>query len=80
MTDDKYVEVKDGLEKGEQVVLNPRVLLNDKKKSSRESDKIVPTDGPPGGGRGGQGGPPGAGQGGGRGGYPGAGGGGGRKQ
>jgi multidrug resistance efflux pump len=76
MTDDKYVEVKDGLEKGDQVVLNPRVLMNDKKKGSKESEKIVPTDGPPGGGRGG---PPGAGQGGGRGGYPG-GGGGGRKQ
>jgi multidrug efflux pump subunit AcrA (membrane-fusion protein) len=90
MTDDKYVEVKDGLEKGEQVVLNPRVLLNDKKKSSKESEKIVPTDGPrggppgggpPGGGPpgGGRGGTPGAGQGGG--GYPGGGSpGGGRKQ
>ncbi len=63
MTDEKSVEIKSGLHEGDQVVLNPRVLLSDKeKKGAKEDDKIVPVGqgGKPGGkgkGPGGPGGP-----------------------
>jgi HlyD family secretion protein len=51
MTDEKYVEIKSGLDEGEEVILNPRALLSDKeKKGAKEDDKIVPTGGKPGAG------------------------------
>jgi HlyD family secretion protein len=58
MTDEKFVEIKDGVSEGENVILNPRALLSDKeKKGAKEEEKIVPTGNKPGGpGRGGPGG------------------------
>jgi multidrug efflux pump subunit AcrA (membrane-fusion protein) len=66
LTDEKYVEIKGGLKEGEDVILNPRSALSDKeKKATKEDEKIVPTGGKPGagkgrpeGGRGGRGGRP----------------------
>ncbi len=56
LSDEKFIEVKDGLNEGDEVVLNPRGLLSDKEKkgAGKEDDKIVPTGGKPGakGGRG----------------------------
>jgi multidrug efflux pump subunit AcrA (membrane-fusion protein) len=45
MTDEKYVEIKGGnLKEGEEIVLNPKVLLSDKeKKGVKEDEKIMPT-------------------------------------
>jgi HlyD family secretion protein len=43
LNDEKLVEIKDGLQEGEDVVLNPRALLSDKeKKATKEDDKINP--------------------------------------
>ena len=43
MTDERYVEVKNGVNKDEEVVLNPRVLLSDKeKKVATEDEKAAP--------------------------------------
>jgi multidrug efflux pump subunit AcrA (membrane-fusion protein) len=58
MTDERYVEIKSGLEEGDDVVLNPRVLLSDKeKKGGRDDDKIMgkPGKGRPDGDKGGNG-------------------------
>jgi len=57
LSDEKFVEVKSGLNEGDEVILNPRGLLSDKEKkgAAKADDKIVPTDGKPG-GRGGKGG------------------------
>jgi multidrug efflux pump subunit AcrA (membrane-fusion protein) len=42
LTDDKYIQIKDGISEGEEVILNPRTLLNDKeKKSGREDEKAM---------------------------------------
>lgn len=56
MSDEKFIEVKDGLHEGDEVVLNPRGLLSDKEKkpAGKDDSQIVPTDGMPG-GRGGRG-------------------------
>jgi hypothetical protein len=49
MTDEKYVEIKSGVDEGEEVILNPRAVLSDKeKKKTKEDEKIVPTDRKPG--------------------------------
>jgi HlyD family secretion protein len=46
MSDNTYVEIKNGLNEGEEIVLNPQSLLNDKeKKGSKADEKIVPTGG-----------------------------------
>jgi HlyD family secretion protein len=46
MSDDRYVQVKSGLEEGDDVILNPRALLSDKeKKVKRGDDKTMPKDG-----------------------------------
>jgi multidrug efflux pump subunit AcrA (membrane-fusion protein) len=46
ITDEKYVEVKSGLNEGESIVLNPRALLGAKEKRSFSDDeKVVPTGG-----------------------------------
>ncbi len=64
ITDEKFIEVKDGLSEGDEIVLNPRSLLSDKEKkaAAKEDEKIVPTGGKAGGrgGRGRQGMVPGA--------------------
>jgi HlyD family secretion protein len=53
LTDERYVQIKSGLSEGEDVILNPRILVADKdKKVSRDNDKIVPTGGKPGAGPG----------------------------
>jgi multidrug efflux pump subunit AcrA (membrane-fusion protein) len=46
MSDEKYVEVRDGLREGEDVILNPRALLSDKERKS------VKEEGGPGAGKG----------------------------
>jgi HlyD family secretion protein len=53
MSDNIYVEIKSGLNEGDEVVLEPGKLLGDKEKKSskQQDDKIVPTGGRPGGGR-----------------------------
>jgi HlyD family secretion protein len=44
LTDDKYVEIKNGIEEGDAVVLSPRSLVSDKeKKVNRDDDKTMPT-------------------------------------
>src|SRR5205807_37121 len=51
MTDEKYVEIKrnSNLQPGDDVVLNPRVLLSDKeRKGPREDEKALPSGGKPG--------------------------------
>jgi hypothetical protein len=74
LSNDKMVEVKSGLEEGEQVALNPRVLLSDKDKAAAQpppQKKGGPGEGGyPGGGKGGG---PGAGGEGKKGPWPGAG-------
>jgi HlyD family secretion protein len=46
MSDDRYVQVKTGLEEGDDVVLNPRALISEKeKKVKRNDDKTMPKDG-----------------------------------
>jgi len=46
MTDEKYVQIKSGLNEGDEVVLNPRILVSEKeKKVTREDDKTVPAGG-----------------------------------
>jgi HlyD family secretion protein len=46
LSDEKYVEIKSGLNEGDEVVLNPRALLSDKeKKAVKEDDKLAPPDG-----------------------------------
>ena len=43
LNDEKLVEIKDGLQEGEDVVLNPRALLSEKeKKATKEDDKLGP--------------------------------------
>jgi multidrug efflux pump subunit AcrA (membrane-fusion protein) len=68
MTDEKYIEIKSGLEEGDDVVLNPRVLLSDKeKKGGKDDEKMMGKPGgkgQPGGDRGGNGDKPGGGRGG----------------
>jgi HlyD family secretion protein len=56
ITDEKFIEVKSGLNEGDEIVLNPRTLLSDKEKkaAAKEDEKIVPTGGK-GGGRGAKG-------------------------
>jgi HlyD family secretion protein len=51
MCDERYIEIKSGLNEGDQVVTsNPRGLVSDKeKKNTKESDQIVPTSGKGGG-------------------------------
>jgi hypothetical protein len=42
MSNDKMAEIKTGLKEGDQVVLNPRVLLNEKNKNKKANgDKAV---------------------------------------
>jgi multidrug efflux pump subunit AcrA (membrane-fusion protein) len=62
LSDEKFIEVKDGVEESDEVVLNPRALLSDKEKkaAAKEDDKLMPGDGKKG-GKGGRGGPGGAG-------------------
>ena len=36
LTDEKYIAITHGLEEGEDVVLNPRVLLSEKEKKGRK--------------------------------------------
>jgi hypothetical protein len=57
MTDDKFIEVKSGLQENDEVILNPKALLSDKEKkaAAKEDEKIVPTGGKPGAGKGGKG-------------------------
>ncbi|MFL5340134.1 MAG: efflux RND transporter periplasmic adaptor subunit, partial [Gemmataceae bacterium] len=67
MTDEKSVEIKSGLSEGDEVVLNPRVLVDAKeRKGGKEDEKIVPVGagskakgmgGPGGKGKGSPGGP-----------------------
>ena len=66
LTDEKYREIKSGLNEGEEVILNPRILITEKeKKTTKEDEK----DGVRAGGKGGQGSRPGrGGEGGGKGG------------
>jgi multidrug efflux pump subunit AcrA (membrane-fusion protein) len=54
MSDQMFYEVKDGLHEGDEVVLDPKALLSDKekKKAGKDDEKIVPTGGRSGGGRG----------------------------
>lgn len=46
MSNDREVEVKDGLEAGEQVVLNPVSLLSDEERRARKLDEQTPPAGP----------------------------------
>ena len=57
MTDDKFIEIKGGLDEGDEIILNPRTLLSDKERkgAGKEDEKIVPTGGK--GGKGGKGKP-----------------------
>ena len=58
LNDKMYYEVRDGLKEGDQIVLNPRVLLDDKdKKAAGTDDKAVSGSSKPQTGRG-QGGDP----------------------
>src|SRR5581483_9058996 len=62
LSDEKFIEVKSGLNEGDEIILNPRTLLSDKEKKAagKEDEKIVPTGGAKqDGGRGGKGGGPG---------------------
>jgi HlyD family secretion protein len=44
MSDNLYVEIKSGLSEGEEVVLNPQALLNEKeRKGNKPDEKVVPT-------------------------------------
>jgi HlyD family secretion protein len=54
MSDERSVEVKSGLQAGDEVVLNPRTLLSDKEKhGTKEDEKMLPGSGKQGGARGG---------------------------
>lgn len=53
---DKMVEVKSGLAEGDEVVLNPKVLLGDRAKTREEPTEQAPRRGGPGGGKGTKGG------------------------
>jgi HlyD family secretion protein len=56
LSDKENVEIKSGVSAGEEIVLNPRALLNDKeKKATKEDEKLVPTGGKGGGKLGGPG-------------------------
>ncbi len=42
LTDEKFIEIKSGLQEGEEVILNPRVLLSEKeKKGTKEDEKML---------------------------------------
>jgi multidrug resistance efflux pump len=45
LTDDKYAWVKDGLNEGDEIVLNPKVLLSDKEKKAMNDAKTGPQGG-----------------------------------
>lgn len=52
MNDEKLVEIKEGIQENELVVLNPRALLSDKeKKTTQEDDKTNPGNKKPAGGK-----------------------------
>ncbi len=43
LNDEQFVQIRSGLEEGEQVVLNPRTLLTEKeKRTTKEEDKVRP--------------------------------------
>jgi HlyD family secretion protein len=45
MADEKYIEIKNGLNEGDDLILNPRTLVSDKdKKRARADDRTSPTD------------------------------------
>jgi HlyD family secretion protein len=45
MSDNMYVEIKSGLKEGEEVVLNPQSLLNDKERKGNKPDEKMPSAG-----------------------------------
>ena len=59
MSDERLVEIKSGLQEGDEVVINPRTVLSDKDKRNVKEDEKMPTGAGKGGraGRGGPGGP-----------------------